>query len=249
MPMSIVRGAALERALARLESRFGTGVAQFGARAAERRARSIVPSRVGSLDALLGGGLVAGEPRLLVGGPTSGALTLALRAVASAQDAGGEVAWIDAARCFDPLAAERAGVDLERVFLFRGAGDAAVHAAVTVARSSAFVLLVVDLGPRFTATLSVDALAPVLAQVRARGGMPLLVVSEDRGRRLALPSLELRQGDWLRSAGRLVGWRATVTRAYGDEAASFAFAPLALPQVDVADEGLRASERRAELAG
>lgn len=247
--MSRGRGAALGHALARLESRFGTGAAQLGARAAERRARAILPSRVGSLDALLEGGLVAGEPRLLVGAPTSGALTLAVRAVAAAQDGGGEVAWVDAARCFDPLAAERAGVDLGRVLLFRGGGDAAVRAALTVARSSAFVLMVIDLGPRLAATLPVDALAPVVRQVRATGGMPLLVVSEDRGRRLALPSLELRQVGWLRDSGRLVGWRAAATRAYGGEAASFAFAPLALPRVDVADEGLRTAEWRVELAG
>lgn len=253
-----LRGASLARALTRLEERYGAGIVLPADEAAEREAARRIPFGIASLDALLDGGLAAGEPLALLGAPTSGAFTLALEAAAAAQSRGGEVAWVDPSRSFDPLAAARHGVDLERLLLLGVAGGEVPFTAVTVARSAAFVLLVIDLGPRFAQRCAVDAIAPVVAQARAAGVATLVLAegaasrrisSERPGRAVALPSVEVRRVGWVRHAGRIVGWRSVVARGYPSGGARLSFAPLALPPVPLADEGLMALPRVAEAAG
>lgn len=234
------RGAFLTSAVTRLGERFGTGAVLTGAEAAERGASRRLPLGVTSLDALLDGGLAVGEPTALLGAPTSGALTLALEAAAAAQSRGGEVAWLDPSRSFDPLAAARLGVDLERFLLLRVDGPDVPFTATTVARSAAFVLLVVDLGPRFAQRCGIDVLAPVVVQARA-AGVTTLVLAERPERSLALPALTLRRTEWVRRAGRTVGWRSVVTRGYRGDAARLVFAPLALPPLPLVDEGWEAA--------
>ena len=48
----------------------------------------------------------------LVGDPSSGATTIALRLAAEAQAAGGLVAWLELSRSLDPVEAVARGVDL-----------------------------------------------------------------------------------------------------------------------------------------
>lgn len=250
------RGAFLASAVTRLEERFGTGAVLTGAEASEREASRRMSLGIASLDALLDGGLLAGEPLALLGAPTSGALTLALEAAAAAQARGGEVAWLDPSRSFDPLAAARLGVDLARLLLLRVAGDEIPFTATTVARSAAFVLLVIDLGPRFAQRCSIGALAPVVAQGRA-AGVATLVLAERAERSIALPSVELRRTGWVRQkeavaslhAGRVVGWRSLARCGYRAEVARLSFAPLALPSAPLVDEGLRTMPRVMEEAG
>src|SRR5262249_15729706 len=63
------------------------------------------------LDGLIGG-LPAQGTVSLVGDPSSGATTLALRAMATSQAAGAIGAWLDLPGRFDPLEAAGRGVDL-----------------------------------------------------------------------------------------------------------------------------------------
>lgn len=230
------RRGALAEAIARLGERYGDGVVLPGGARQERRALRTIPFGIASLDAILEGGLVAGEPHALLGAPSSGATTLALSLVASAQGAGGEVAWLDPTRSFDALAAATARVDLARLLLVRAAGDDLAFAASVVVRSSAFVLVVVDLGTR-VAEASSDALASVVARARA-ADVPLLVLGDRLPVRGGLPVLALRRREWLRAHGRLVGWRSLVSRPHDPRVASLAFAPLALPPRPVVDEGV-----------
>lgn len=226
---------ALATALARLEERFGDGAVLSAVEAAERQSARRISLGVASVDELLDGGIAAGEPLALLGAPSSGAATLALTAARAAQSSGGEVAWLDPARSFDALAASRCGVDLERLLLLRADGDDIPFVATTVARSAAFVLLVIDLA---FSRASVDALAPVVPQTRA-AGVATLIVAANPGRRLALPSLEVRRVGWLRRAGRTIGWCAIAARRHRSDVARLSFAPLALPPSLVVDEGLR----------
>lgn len=260
--MALAIGVGLTEALGRLEGRFGSGVVLPGPRAAERRDSRRVSLGVASLDALLDGGIVAGEPLALRGSTTSGALTLALRVIASAQARGGEVAWLDLARSFDAVAAMRAGADLERLLLLRPPPESAALALSALARSSAFALVVVDLGPGVSRGRSdlacgdgqdgglalrsgVSAhLAQALVQARANK-VPTLVLAE-RDARVDLPALEARRVEWLRWRGRIVGWRSQVSVAHSVRAASLCFLSLALPPADLVDEGLRA--RSGEIA-
>src|ERR671935_103522 len=99
----MARGAALAEAIARLEGRFGCGVVLPGDEYLERAATRKLAFGVASLDALTDGGIAAGEPQVLIGGASSGAVTVAISLVRSAQNGGGEVAWLDASASFDPL--------------------------------------------------------------------------------------------------------------------------------------------------
>jgi RecA/RadA recombinase len=239
--------APLAEAIGRLEERYGNGVVLPGGAREEWRALRTIPFGIASLDALLEGGVVAGEPQLLLGAPSSGATTLALALAASAQGSGGEVAWLDPLRCFDPLAAARGGVDLARLLLIRGAhGDALAFAASVVARSSAFVLVVLDLGshgPLGVTRADAGAIATVVARARA-AHVALVVVSDRalgpqaRSASAPLAVLELRRVEWLTLGGRIVGWRSEASRLHARRVASLAFAPLALPPRLVVDEGL-----------
>lgn len=244
----MARGAALAEALGRLEERYRSGVVLPGGRAAEWRALRRVPFGVASLDALLEGGVVAGEPAALVGHGSTGTVTLAHVLVASAQSRGGEVAWLDPLRSFDPLAASRAGVDLARLLLVRAAGDALVFAAGILARSSAFVLIVLDLGASFAPVqASVAVLDATVARVRA-SGQALLVLGDRAPSRHSFTTVAVRRREWLRERGRIVGWRSLATRPHDDRAASLLFAPLALPRRTLVDEGV-VELSRAEAVG
>jgi RecA/RadA recombinase len=209
----------------------------------ERAATRKLAFGIASLDALTEGGVAAGEPFALMGAVTSGALTLALWLVRSAQNAGGDVAWLDASSSFDPLAAADAGVDLERLLVVRVEDDELAFGASVVARSSAFVLVVADV---VGARASSETLATVVARARA-AQVPLLVLADRPFARVAMSALELRQREWLRESGRLVGWRSEASLPNDPRAASLAFAPLALPPRALVDEGVR--EYRLEAVG
>lgn len=239
----MARGAALAEAIARLEERYGSGVVLPGGEYLERGATRKLAFGIASLDALTDGGVAAGEPFLLVGAGSTGALTLALSLVRSAQNAGGDVAWLEASASFDPLAASFAGVDLERLLVVRVEDDELALAATVVARSSAFVFVVADV---VGARVSSETLGTVVTRARA-AQVPLLVLADRPFARVAIPALELRTRDWLREGGRLVGWRAEACRSHDSRIASLAFAPLALPPRALSDEGL--VESRLEAVG
>ena len=91
-------------------------------RSAEVIAPSVIPTGFPELDAALGiGGLPRGRISEIVGVPTSGAATLALKAVAQAQarngTANGAAVYIDIAQTFDPDYAHRCGVDPHNLML------------------------------------------------------------------------------------------------------------------------------------
>jgi len=115
-------------------------------------------------------------------------------------------AWIDPSASFDPRAALRAGVDLDRLVVVRAKDpDEVLLAGSAVLRSEGFRLAVVDLGPSFASRCTVDDLAPLLPVVR---GSPaaLLVIAETRGRRVALPTVRVEPIGWQQRFGRTVGW-------------------------------------------
>ena len=230
----MARGVALAEAIARLEERYGSGVVLPGGARDERAATRKLPFGIASLDALTEGGVAAGEPFALVGAASSGALTVALSLVGSAQSAGGEIAWLDASSSFDPLAAAQAGVDLERLLVIRAEGTELAFAATVVARSTAFVLVVADL---VSTPVSSETIGTIVARARA-AHVPLLVLADHPFARVAMPHLKLRHRDWLRASGRLIGWRSEASREHDSQVATLAFAPLALPPRALVDEGL-----------
>ncbi len=99
-----------------------------------------------SLDLALGG---AGFPRgriiELFGPESSGKTTLALHAVASAQQEGGIAAFIDAEHALDPAWAKRLGVNLEELLVSQPSyGEEALQIAEMLIKSNAVDVIVVD---------------------------------------------------------------------------------------------------------
>ena len=71
------------------------------------------------LDDLLGGGIPRGQITELVGQASSGCTSVALSLLAEATARQEVAAYIDAADCFDPPSAQRAGVELDRLLWVR----------------------------------------------------------------------------------------------------------------------------------
>ena len=227
--------AELASAVARIEGRYGAHALARGD-AAERHRAELVIATDTSLDRVIGGGLAAGEPIAFIGPPSVGKLTLALRAAAGAQGQGGMVAWIDPMASFDPLAAERAGIDLERLVLIR-TREVALATAASL-RSEGFRLVVVDTGEPGLGAIDIDELAPALPAVR---GSPaaLLIVAGERGSRVAIPTYLFDRVRWERRFARTVGWSFAVGRAHASDRALFRVA---------ADGGFVDLGTRADLA-
>jgi hypothetical protein len=221
----------LADAIASVEGRFGTHVLAHGA-VAERRADERRIRTESSLDGLTPG-LASGAPLAFVGSGSTGKVALAHRAAAGAQRDGGTVLWIDQTGTFDPLAALRANVDLARVFVVRArTRDDVLLAAGAALRSDGFRLAVVDTGPQLApGSTGIDDLAPLLPIVRSSPAA-LLVVSDTRAQRLAIPTFSFARVGWAERFGRTTGWTSLVA-----ERALFHFAALGAESRDLGTRG------------
>lgn len=105
-----------------------------------------IPSGSLSLDLALGGnGFPRGRIIELFGPESSGKTTLALHVLASAQKAGGIVAFIDAEHALDPSWAKRLGVNLEDLLVSQPSyGEEALRIAEMLISSNAVDCIVVD---------------------------------------------------------------------------------------------------------
>ena len=218
---------ALAQAIASVEGRFGTHVLSHGP-AVERRADERRIRTDSSLDALTPG-LAAGAPLAFVGTGTSGKIALAYRAAAGAQRDGGSVLWVDPSATFDALTAQRSGVDLSRLFVVRArTRDDVLLATGAALRSDGFRLAVVDTGPQLASCgTRIDDLAPLVPIVRSSPAA-LLVISDVRAARLAIPTLSFARVAWQQRFGRTSGWTSLVA-----ERALFHFAALGSETTDV----------------
>lgn len=112
----------LEKTVADLHQRYGIRVIGRASSAAD--APPVIPTGFPALDKALGiGGLPLGRLSEIVGIPTSGMATLALKVIAEAQSGGQDrsplAAYLDLEKTFDPDYAARCGVNLERLLIVR----------------------------------------------------------------------------------------------------------------------------------
>ena len=139
------RDKALELALAQIDKQYGTGsVMRLGDE--ERAPIQAIPSGAIALDVALGiGGLPRGRVVEIYGPESSGKTTVALHAVANAQDAGGIAAFIDAEHALDPEYAKSLGVDTDALLVSQpDTGEQALEIADMLIRSGALDVLVID---------------------------------------------------------------------------------------------------------
>ncbi|RYB89004.1 recombinase RecA [Nocardioides glacieisoli] len=139
------REKALDAALAQVEKQFGKGsVMRLGDET--RAPLEVIPTGSIALDVALGlGGLPRGRVVEIYGPESSGKTTVALHAVASAQAAGGIVAFIDAEHALDPDYAKALGCDTDALLVSQpDSGEQALEIADMLIRSGALSLIVID---------------------------------------------------------------------------------------------------------
>jgi len=139
------RTKAIDLAIAQIERQFGKGaIMKMGEQAAVQVAA--IPTGAIALDLALGiGGVPRGRIIEIYGPESSGKTTLAQHIMAEAQKLGGTAALIDAEHAFDPLYAEKCGVDLDNLLISQpDTGEQALEITETLVRSGAIDVIVVD---------------------------------------------------------------------------------------------------------
>ena len=145
MAAAMDREQALENALAQIEKSFGKGsIMRLGDD--QRAPVAAIPTGSLALDLALGiGGLPRGRVVEIYGPESSGKTTVALHAVASAQQAGGIAAFIDAEHALDPVYAKALGVDTDALLVSQpDTGEQALEIADVLIRSGSVAVLVID---------------------------------------------------------------------------------------------------------
>ena len=139
------RSKALATALAQIDKSFGKGsVMRLGDES--RPPVSVIPTGPVALDVALGdGGLPRGRIVEVYGPESSGKTTVALHAVASAQRAGGNAAFIDAEHALDPVYAKALGVDIDNLLVSQpDTGEQALEITDMLVRSGGLDIIVID---------------------------------------------------------------------------------------------------------
>jgi hypothetical protein len=132
--------------------------------------------------------IARGEITEIVGGPSSGRTSLLVDCLRDVTQRGAVAALVDTDHTFDPSAAARAGVNLQRLLWVRCGGrrDAALRAADLLVRCPGFTVVGLDLGerpPRLPLTLAFRLRLAV-----RRSGAALLILAS---RRIAGPGAAL----------------------------------------------------------
>lgn len=139
------RQEALGAALKQIEKQYGKGAIMRLGDEAERNIETISSGSL-QLDIALGiGGYPRGRIIEIYGPESSGKTTLTLHAIAEAQKAGGNVAFIDAEHALDPQYAKALGVDIENLILSQpDTGEQGLEITEALIRSGAVDMVVVD---------------------------------------------------------------------------------------------------------
>ncbi|MCX7606409.1 MAG: recombinase RecA [Bacteroidia bacterium] len=135
----------LQATLQKLEKEYGKGTVM---KLDERGDQAIEVISTGSLalDAALGvGGLPRGRIVEIYGPEASGKTTLALHVIAEANKQGGMAAFIDAEHAFDPIYAQKLGIDTQSLIISQpDYGEQALEIADSLIRSGAIDVVVID---------------------------------------------------------------------------------------------------------
>ena len=136
---------ALQMAISKVEKDFGKGsIMRLGDQAAVK-VDVISTGSIGLNHALGVGGYPRGRIIEIFGPESSGKTTLTIHAIAETQKAGGIAAFIDAEHAFDPIYAQKLGVNLEELWISQpDNGEQALAIADQLISSAAVDLVVID---------------------------------------------------------------------------------------------------------
>jgi recombination protein RecA len=146
MAISPEKEKALAAAMTQIDRKFGKGSIMKMGEASSRLAIEVIPTGAIALDIALGvGGLPRGRVIEIFGPESSGKTTLAQHIIAEAQKMGGMCAFIDAEHAFDPIYAERCGVNIQDLLVSQpDTGEQALEICETLVRSNALDVVVID---------------------------------------------------------------------------------------------------------
>lgn len=174
-----------------------------------------LPTGISALDEAVGGGFPRGRLTELVGAPTSGVTTLALRALAQAQQADDLAVYIDPPQTFDPEYAASCGAQVGALLLARPQGwPEALDILFDTALSSLPGVVVIN--ARAASTTECAHLSTALGRLKAglaRTSCALLVLAHPK----AVPHVSvalrllLEQERWLYDGRAVCGVQARVT--------------------------------------
>ncbi len=139
------RKVALDNALRQIEKQFGKGSIMRLGEQPEKRVSTLSSGSL-ALDIAMGvGGYPRGRIVEIYGPESSGKTTVALHAIAEAQKAGGQAAFIDAEHALDPVYAEHLGVNIDELLLSQpDTGEQALEIVEALVRSGAIDIVVID---------------------------------------------------------------------------------------------------------
>lgn len=137
---------ALDNAMKKIEKDFGKGAIMRLGDMADKMNIEVISSGSLAVDLAVGvGGYPRGRVIEIYGPESSGKTTLALHAIASAQQNGGIAAFIDAEHALDPVYARRLGVDTADLLISQpDNGEQALEITEELVRSGAVDIIVVD---------------------------------------------------------------------------------------------------------
>ncbi len=145
MTISGEREKAVQTAIGQIERQFGKGsIMKLGG--SEIVNVPVIPTGSLSLDKALGiGGIPRGRIIEIYGPESSGKTTLALHAVAEAQNQGGIAAFVDAEHALDTAYAKKLGVNCDELLVSQpDTGEQALEITDMLVRSGAIDILVID---------------------------------------------------------------------------------------------------------
>lgn len=223
----------LESTVAAIQQRWGTKALQRGGNTGSAAAAiPHIPTGFPDLDKVLAGigGIPRGRLTEILGTPTSGVATLALKIIASAQAQGDTAAYIDLSSTFDPDYAARCEVNLTRLLLVRPqSGREALEIVQTLISGRGVGVLVFDAVPDLLADpAGAQTLAAALSQLPALLAQspcaPIFLTPLQFGGAMstanypsgfALPHyatirLSLEKERWLKKGGDIRGYQARV---------------------------------------
>jgi recombination protein RecA len=139
------REKSLETAITQIDRQYGKGsVMRLGSD--ERAPVEVIPTGSIALDVALGiGGFPRGRIVEIYGPESSGKTTVALHAIANAQQGGGIAAFIDVEHALDPTYAHDLGVDIDQLLVSQpDTGEQALDIADMLIRSGSIDVIVID---------------------------------------------------------------------------------------------------------
>lgn len=139
------RNSAVNNAISQIEKQFGKGSIM---RLGSDNVVNVPAISTGclSLDIITGiGGFPRGRVIEVYGPEASGKTTIALQAIAEAQKAGGNAAFIDAEHALDPVYAQKLGVNIDELYVAQpDYGEQALEIAEILVRSGGVDIIVID---------------------------------------------------------------------------------------------------------